>query len=175
MHFKATEKMFFAQKFKCKFFKESDRGTSVFHALMSQKHRRNYIVFIQYCDGTLSNSMDEVGEEFVSFFKQLLGSLKELVPLNVDVVKCGQCLDGSSHALLLGPITNDDIKKALFSIGNDKALGPNGYSSLFFKKSWEMVGFLCSSKGYLRLWKAVEADQSFYHCLCSKVCKCDLR
>lgn len=69
MNLKAAEKMFFAQKLKCKFFKESDRGTSFFHALMSQKHIRNYIVVIQHYDGTLSNSVDEVGEEFVNFFK----------------------------------------------------------------------------------------------------------
>jgi hypothetical protein len=36
--------------------------------------------------------VDEVGEEFVSFFKQLPGSSKELVPLNVDVLNVGNVL-----------------------------------------------------------------------------------
>jgi hypothetical protein len=30
--------------------------------------------------------------------------------------------------------------EALFSIGNDKAPRPDGYSSFFFKKSWDIVG-----------------------------------
>jgi hypothetical protein len=40
----------------------------------------------------------------------------------------------------LAPVSNEAIKETLFSIGNDKALGPDGYSSLFFKKSWDIVG-----------------------------------
>jgi hypothetical protein len=39
----------------------------------------------------------------------------------------------------LAPVSNEAIKETLFSIGNDKALGPDGYSSLFFKKSWDIV------------------------------------
>jgi hypothetical protein len=37
-------------------------------------------------------------------------------------------------------VSNDSIKEALFSIGNDKAPGPDGYLSLFFKTAWDMVG-----------------------------------
>ncbi|CAN1153013.1 LINE-1 retrotransposable element ORF2 protein [Linum perenne] len=37
------------------------------------------------------------------------------------------------------PVTEDEIKKALFSISNEKAPGPDGYSALFFKQSWEVV------------------------------------
>jgi hypothetical protein len=44
------------------------------------------------------------------------------------------------HPSLLANVTNDDIKKALFSIGNTKSPGPDGYSSLFFKHSWDVVG-----------------------------------
>jgi len=40
----------------------------------------------------------------------------------------------------LAPVLNDVIKEALFNIGNDKAPGLDGYSSLFFKKSWDIVG-----------------------------------
>lgn len=43
INLKSVEKMFFAQKLKCNLFKESDRGTSFFHALMSQKNKRNHI------------------------------------------------------------------------------------------------------------------------------------
>lgn len=34
----------------------------------------------------------------------------------------------------------DEIKSAIFSIGKDKAPGPDGYSSGFFKKAWNYVG-----------------------------------
>jgi hypothetical protein len=35
MNLKSVEKMFFSQKLKCHFFKDSDRGSSFFHALMN--------------------------------------------------------------------------------------------------------------------------------------------
>jgi len=44
---------------------------------------------------------------------------------------------------------------ALFSIGDDKSPGPNGFSSMFFKKAWDVIGsdfcataqnFFCSCK-----------------------------
>nr|GEV37454.1 hypothetical protein [Tanacetum cinerariifolium] len=37
-------------------------------------------------------------------------------------------------------ITNEEIKEAMFGIGNDKALGPDGFTSVFFKRSWNIMG-----------------------------------
>jgi hypothetical protein len=39
--------MFFSQKLKNTFFKESDKGTHFFHSLMNHTHKRNYISTIQ--------------------------------------------------------------------------------------------------------------------------------
>lgn len=37
------------------------------------------------------------------------------------------------------PIDDLSIKEALFHIGNDKAPGPDGYISTFFKEKWDLV------------------------------------
>ncbi|GKC12865.1 zinc finger, CCHC-type containing protein, partial [Tanacetum coccineum] len=37
-------------------------------------------------------------------------------------------------------VSDDEIQSAMFSIGNDKVPGPNGYTSVFFKKSCDVVG-----------------------------------
>ena len=37
-------------------------------------------------------------------------------------------------------VSYDEIMTAMFSIGNDKAPGTNGYSSYFFKSAWSIVG-----------------------------------
>ncbi|GJY00806.1 methylenetetrahydrofolate reductase 1 [Tanacetum coccineum] len=38
------------------------------------------------------------------------------------------------------PITNEEIKRAMFGIVDDKAPGPDGFTFTFFKKGWDVVG-----------------------------------
>jgi hypothetical protein len=41
---------------------------------------------------------------------------------------------------LISPFTAEDVKKAVFSIGDLKAPGPDGLHALFYKKFWHLVG-----------------------------------
>jgi hypothetical protein len=136
---KSAEKAFFFQKLKCNFLKDIDRGTSFFHALMSHRHRKSFIPAIQCSNGELTTSIDEVGAEFVHFYQSLLSTSSATSPINEVVVHSGPCLDVNQSDFLLSPVSNEAIKETLFSIGNDKAPGPDGYSSIFFKKSWDIV------------------------------------
>ncbi|GJS78622.1 RNA-directed DNA polymerase, eukaryota, reverse transcriptase zinc-binding domain protein [Tanacetum coccineum] len=53
-----------------------------------------------------------------------------------DVVG-GQFFDAD---FMVRPVSYEEIKAALFSMEDDKALGPDGFSSKFFKASWSVVG-----------------------------------
>ncbi|GKB59295.1 RNA-directed DNA polymerase, eukaryota, reverse transcriptase zinc-binding domain protein [Tanacetum coccineum] len=41
---------------------------------------------------------------------------------------------------MVGDISNDEIKAAMFSIDDNKALGPDGYTVKFYKKAWHIIG-----------------------------------
>ncbi|GJS26094.1 hypothetical protein Tco_0486714 [Tanacetum coccineum] len=41
---------------------------------------------------------------------------------------------------MVRPVSDEEIKVAMFSIGDDRAPGSDGYSSAFFKKGWDIVG-----------------------------------
>nr|GEY71228.1 hypothetical protein [Tanacetum cinerariifolium] len=49
-------------------------------------------------------------------------------------------LDADVALDLIKPIHDKEIKEALFSIDDNKASGPNGYSFKFFKAAWSVVG-----------------------------------
>nr|TKS08441.1 hypothetical protein D5086_0000103220 [Populus alba] len=136
---KFAENQFFSQKIKCKFLKDSDKGSKFFHALIGQNHLRNFIPAIICSNGRITNSLKEVGDEFMAYYQQLLGTLKSTIPLDSDIIQCGPCLPSHSQGSLLSSVSQDDIRQAVFSIANEKASSPNGYSS-FFKQAWSIVG-----------------------------------
>jgi hypothetical protein len=70
----------------------------------------------------------------------LFGSSKGTLSLDVAVSRSGPYIDPTSHASLLAPVTCDVIKQALFNIDDNKASRLDGYTFLFFKKSWDIVG-----------------------------------
>jgi hypothetical protein len=99
----------------------------------------------------LTTSAEEVGREFVLYYKELLGTSKYTIPLRAEVVQSGDCINVDSHAYLLAPVSADDIKQVLFSMDDNKAPGPDGYTSAFFKKAWNIVGadFCSAVKDFL--------------------------
>ena len=90
--------------------------------------------------GWQSSSLEEVGSVFVNYFQQQLGTSNPTIPLDNVVIQSGPCLLASSHAFLLSPVTHEDIRKVVFNIEDDKAPSLDGYSSLFFKHAWHIVG-----------------------------------
>jgi hypothetical protein len=101
---------------------------------------KSFIPAVQRSNGALTTSLDEVGAEFVRYYQNLLGTSSSISPIDAAVVYSSPCLDESHSSFLLAHVSNEAIKETLFSIGNDKALGPGGFSSFFFKKSWDIVG-----------------------------------
>ncbi|GJZ78556.1 putative RNA-directed DNA polymerase, eukaryota, reverse transcriptase zinc-binding domain protein, partial [Tanacetum coccineum] len=37
-------------------------------------------------------------------------------------------------------VTDQEVKESMFSMGDDKSPGPDGYTASFFKEAWEIVG-----------------------------------
>jgi hypothetical protein len=49
-------------------------------------------------------------------------------------------VDHAMNEKLLAPFTVEDVKKAVFSIGDFKAPGPDGIHAIFYKKFWDICG-----------------------------------
>ncbi|GJU26065.1 hypothetical protein Tco_1164686 [Tanacetum coccineum] len=82
---------------------------------------------------------DAVTNVFVSHYESFLGTDMVCELLDSEGLFDKQVSD-SSNEEMTRPITDVEIKRAMFGIGNDKAPGPDGFTSVFFKKSWDIVG-----------------------------------
>lgn len=49
-------------------------------------------------------------------------------------------LPNSIASNMVRSVTKEEVRNAMFSIGEDKSASPDGYTSAFFKSSWDIVG-----------------------------------
>ena len=135
-----AERSFFSQRAKCQYIINSDRGTKFFHALVKRNSRKNHIAVIRAEDGALTSSYQQVADEFVRFFQKLYGASENCASVDLGVIRTGPILSSDQSAQLINNVSDVEIKDALFNIADDKAPGPDGFSSYFFKQSWDTVG-----------------------------------
>jgi hypothetical protein len=49
-------------------------------------------------------------------------------------------MTGEMNSRLCAPYTREEVKKALFNIGDLKAPGPDGLHAIFYKRYWSLIG-----------------------------------
>ncbi|GJS73131.1 RNA-directed DNA polymerase, eukaryota, reverse transcriptase zinc-binding domain protein [Tanacetum coccineum] len=133
------EEKLLMQKAKVKWLKEGDKNTAYFHKVL--KGRINRITILSICaeDGTRFENY-EVANQFVKHFEGFLRISPTTMSLTDDdngLFKKQILLDEAE--LMIREVTNDEIKKTLFDIDDNKAPRPDGFTSKFFKKSWDIV------------------------------------
>nr|GEY73687.1 hypothetical protein [Tanacetum cinerariifolium] len=86
-----------------------------------------------------------VPEVFVSHYKKILGTSTGCQGLDIDGL-FEKKISSGTYSNMVHPVTDMEIKAKMFDIRDDHAPGPDGYTSVFFKKGWEIVGKdICNS------------------------------
>ncbi|GJX82267.1 hypothetical protein Tco_0331748 [Tanacetum coccineum] len=121
---KIDEERFLKQKAKIEWLEVGDSNSAYFYKSIKSRHQRSKINVITTVDNVevTDNSVPNV---FVSHYEAFIGTKMACELLDSEGLFCNKVSD-VSIAKMTKPITNDEIKKAMFDIGNDKAPGPDG-------------------------------------------------
>ena len=114
-----------------------------FHDLIKSNKAGNQIISVSDADGVATTSFQQVSSLFVDYYKNLLGTRKDCQRLEGDVLAEGTLIKEEQAIGLNQPVLDEDIKSALFDIGDDKAPGLDGYTLCFFKKCLVHCGNRC--------------------------------
>lgn len=113
--------------------KEGDCNTKFFHAIANGRKRNNAIEVIEDDNGKHIHNEDQKRTYFFHSFKRLFGQVED------DPSSVGDWSDLYRADSLSDPdsITNlfslEEVKKATFQLGSDKAPGPDGFPLIFFQ------------------------------------------
>ncbi|GKA65218.1 sodium/hydrogen exchanger 6 [Tanacetum coccineum] len=132
------EEQFLRQKSKIEWLNAGDANTAYFHRIVKSKCARNRIEMVRDSSNVLHEG-NAVPSAFVSYYEQFLGLEGVTTPFD-DQGLFTQVLSNHKAEFMVREVSDSEIKDALFSMGDDKAPDPDGFTAAFFKKSWDIVG-----------------------------------
>ncbi|KAL2235456.1 UNVERIFIED_CONTAM: hypothetical protein Sindi_1277800 [Sesamum indicum] len=136
------EQIMLQQRAKMQWMKDGDQCSRVFFRKIAQRRVMRRILQINDENGFTHTDLGEVAHEFVPYYQNLLGGTRRRLSVDIRYLRpwARHCITDEEANQLLLPLSADDVKQAVFDIADDKAPGPDGYSSRFFKAAWPVVG-----------------------------------
>ncbi|GJY93449.1 putative RNA-directed DNA polymerase [Tanacetum coccineum] len=131
------EERFLKQKAKINWLKEGNANSAYFHKTVKSRVSRSRIDVVTNAEGVVFAN-DAVPDVFVSHYEAFLGLAGETHGFNTtNLFKT--CLNEQVATDMIRNVTTQEVKEALFSMGDDKSPGPDGYTACFFKTAWDVV------------------------------------
>lgn len=132
------DELFWQQRSRIKWLNRGDRNSRFFHASTIQRRGRNRIHRIQNKNGGWVEGKDEVFGTIMEHFREVYTSDN---PTDMIVVlNCiPQLVTEDMNLGLMAPVSELEIKNAVFSMGALRAPGPDGFNGLFYQKNWDSV------------------------------------
>ncbi|XP_022030846.1 uncharacterized protein LOC110931776 [Helianthus annuus] len=132
------EELFVKQKAKLDWLSAGDGNTTYFHNFVKSRNARSKIHSINDVDGNHFEGPD-VECAIVDHYMKFLGIESAVEDMNIEEL-FSNTVNPVDANHMIRPVTREEIKAAMFSIGDNKAPGPDGFTSVFFKKTWDIVG-----------------------------------
>lgn len=150
---------FLKQKAKVEWIGYGDENTKMFHQSLKIRRLKNTIHAIFDDGGNWRNDPEAVNDDFLNYYVKLLGSkMESREPVIAGIINLRPKVQNDQYKDLEAGVTAQEVKSAMFSIGNDKSPGLDGYGSKFYKETWNTVGaeIVVAVKDFFRTGKMLD-------------------
>ena len=132
------EDFFWFQKSRQDWMALGDKNTKYFHASTKQRRARNRIIGILDQNQVWIDNEEGIEKVAVSYFDNLFSSSTSRDPSEVlrDVPVT---VTPRMNDFLTKEVTEEEVKRALFSLNPRKAPGPDGLTALFYQRFWDII------------------------------------
>ncbi|KAL0451185.1 UNVERIFIED_CONTAM: hypothetical protein Slati_1096600 [Sesamum latifolium] len=141
---KATklEQIMLQQRAKIQWLKGGDQCSKIFFRKITTRRAAQRIFQITSATGSVISEEPEVAEEFVRFYSDLIGGQQRNNYINPMFLRpwVRYVITQEEGDVMSRPVNQEKVKEAIFDIAEDKAPGPNGFSSGFYKAAWSVIG-----------------------------------
>ncbi|KAL0394538.1 UNVERIFIED_CONTAM: hypothetical protein Slati_4420000 [Sesamum latifolium] len=129
------------QREKLAWLKGGNNCSKIFFRKINARRASLRVYQIQNEDGNLLTDHSAVIREFTEFCKKLFGGSRSLARMGLTYLQpyAKHIISTTEAQQLISPVQRQEIKDALFGISEDSALGPDGFSSGFFKAAWTVI------------------------------------
>ncbi|GJX28892.1 hypothetical protein Tco_0236971 [Tanacetum coccineum] len=132
------EERFLKQKAKIEWLKEGDSNSAYFHKAVKSRVSYSRIDVVTDANGVVFQN-EKVADAFISHYEVFLkqpGITNDMHTNNLFQTR----LTVDDVLNMVRVISDQEVKEAIFSMGNDKSPSPDGYTATFFKEAWDTVG-----------------------------------
>ncbi|PNY02575.1 hypothetical protein L195_g025887 [Trifolium pratense] len=134
------EEQMLQQKAKIEWLRLGDGNNKYFHASIKTKQTQCELRTLYREDGTMVTTHEDIEQEVLSLYGNLMGKADtNLEGIDIVAMRDGPQITNDQKELLLAPIMEDEILRALKSIGDLKAPGMDGFGAKFFKSTWSII------------------------------------
>nr|GEU47038.1 hypothetical protein [Tanacetum cinerariifolium] len=131
------EERFLKQKAKVDWLRDGDSNSAYFHKSVKSRISQSRIDVITNSEGLIFEN-EKVGDAFFSHYEVFLGQPGNVSPICTTNLFLNR-LDSAAALEMVRDISDQEVKEAMFSMGNDKSSGPDGFTAAFFKGAWDIV------------------------------------